>query len=133
MTIDTRRVESRPRGHGKSAELAAIQAGWHPHPNGHEARCTICEREDRLELEQGRPLPEWARNGGGLLVRRDGSTSPITAGTLGARRYPDQRPADHELELGACLAIKAEHVHYARAIGYPAGYWPEQPADEQRA
>lgn len=97
------------------AELPA----WHEHPAGHLAPCSICEAQDRLELEQGQPVPEWARDGGGLLVRTDGTA--IAVGRASAR-FPDRRPADHEPGID-CAPMRTAHVHYAREIAYPAGYY----------
>jgi hypothetical protein len=107
--------------------------GWHEHYPGETIySCEACAAEDRLELEQGEPLPEWARGGRGLLVH-PGDGEPTLVVTAPLARYPDYRPADHELEPAACKATKATHVHYARTIAWPAGYWPEEPTAEQRA
>ena len=109
--------------------------GWHEHyPGETRYTCPVCRDEDRLELEQRGPIPEWARNGGGLVVERDGSTGyAVAPNTLGANRYPDIRPADHGLDRAACAELRTAHVHYATTIGYPRGYWPDAPREEQRA
>ena len=121
-TIDTRRTrDSGP--------------GWHEHyPGDTIYSCERCRDEDKLELEQGQPVPEWARGGGGLVVERDGTTGfVVQPSTLGANRYPDIREADHELDPAACRELRTAHVHYATTIGYPRGYWPNAPDEEQRA
>jgi hypothetical protein len=131
MTIDTRRVEQAT----PASAYPPIHRGdgWHTHPSASAAAfgCEVCDEEDRLELEQRTPLPEWARNGGGLAVRADGTSYSVGPGA--ARAFPDSRPADHEPELGACLATRTAHIHYAATIGYPRGYWPEEPSGGQRA
>jgi hypothetical protein len=128
MTIDTRRASAYPPIHRGD--------GWHTHPSATAAAfgCEVCDEEDRLELEQGQPVPEWARDGRGVLVRIHATRPTTTVRVDGPQlRFADRRKPDHELEPIACERTRASHVHYATEIAWPAGYWPDAPSDEQRA